>query len=66
MTKEMKFFIYLLIFYSEYKGKSATDILNNWNKLNITDKIFSNYELYHIESLENAFKDIDIMTKRNA
>ena len=63
MTKEMKFFIYLLENYAEYKNKSANDILNTWDKLNITNTIFDNYEIYHIESLENAYKDIEILKK---
>lgn len=59
MKKESEFFIYLLERYAEYKGESAQTILNDWEKLGITEFIFDMYELYHIEHLENAFVDID-------
>ena len=64
MTKEMKFFIYLLESYADYKGISANDILNEWDRLSITNRIMDNYELYHIESIENAYKDIDKLMKK--
>lgn len=59
MKKESEFFIYLLERYAEYKGESVQTILNDWEKLGITEFIFDMYELYHIEHLENAFVDID-------
>ena len=64
MTKEMKFFIYLLESYADYKGISANDILNEWDRLSITNRIMDNYELYHIESIENAYQDIDKLMKK--
>ena len=65
MTKEMKFFIYLLENYADYKGISANNILKEWDRLAITNKIINNYELYHIESIENAYKDIDKLMKKH-
>ena len=59
MTKEMEFFIYLLEYYAEYKGKSANEILREWDALGITQTIFDQYWGYHMERLENAFADID-------
>jgi len=35
--------------------------LKLWDRLEITDKIFNMYELYHCEVIENAFADIDKM-----
>lgn len=65
MSKEMRFFIYLLENYADYKEVSAKDIFNKWNKLNISKEIFDRYELYHIEKLENAYADIDKLTEEN-
>ena len=67
MSKEMNFFIYLLEKYADKKNKNASDILKEWDKLNITQLIYDMYEKYHTETLENAFEDIDkiIASKRN-
>ena len=59
MSKEMNFFIYLLEKYADKKNKNASDILKEWDKLNITQLIYDMYEKYHTETLENAFEDID-------
>lgn len=59
MSKESEFFIYLIERYAEYKNSSAPEILSQWDKLGITDLIYNLYEMYHCESLENAFEDID-------
>lgn len=59
MTKEMEFFIYLLEQYAEYKNAKSGDIMRQWDEKKLTDFIFNQYELYHSESIENAFKDID-------
>lgn len=59
MTKEMKFFIFLLEEYASYKKTSADKVLQQWDSLNLTDFIYEMYELYHIECIENAFEDID-------
>ena len=67
MSKEMNFFIYLLEKYADKKYKNASDILKEWDKLNITQFIYNMYEKFHTETLENAFEDIDkiIESKRN-
>ena len=67
MSKEMNFFIYLLEKYADKKNKNASDILKEWDKLNITQLIYDMYEKYHTENLENAFEDIDkiLESKRN-
>lgn len=59
MSKEMEFYIYLMEKYSEYKNVSTTDIVNKLEQLKLTDFIYSMYEMYHIEAIENAFNDID-------
>ena len=67
MSKEMNYFIYLLEKYADKKNKNASDILKEWDKLNITQLIYDMYEKYHTETLENAFEDIDkiLESKRN-
>ncbi|MDR3241200.1 MAG: DUF3791 domain-containing protein [Lactobacillaceae bacterium] len=59
MSKETDFFIYLLEGYAESKGESSRDVLNEWQKRDLIDKIYDMYDLYHIERLENAYEDID-------
>ncbi len=61
MNKEMKFFIYLLEKYAEYKNTTADKVLNMFDNLKITDLIYDMYEQYHTEAIENAFEDIDKM-----
>lgn len=59
MSKEMRFFVYLLEYYAENKKTTADRILEIWDKMNLTDFIYDMYEMYHVESIENAYTDID-------
>ena len=61
MSKEMKFFLYLLEKYAEWKNENAKNILEKWDRLGVTEKIFDMYEMYHIEALQNAFEDIELI-----
>lgn len=63
MSKQSVFFIYLLERYSEFKQMSASEVLKEWDELNLTKFIYDMYEFYHIERLENAFQDIDSLVK---
>ena len=54
MTEEMKFFMYLLEYYAFYKNKKTRDVLNEWEKCGIIQKIYDNYWHYHTEAIENA------------
>ena len=67
MSKESDFFIYLIERYAQHKGKTANEVLEQWDYLNLTDFIYAMYEIYHVERLENAFDDIDelILEKEN-
>ena len=67
LSKEMKFFIYLLERYAESRNTTADAVLEQWDELGVTDLIFDMYDLYHVEKLENAFADIDdlVAEKRN-
>lgn len=59
MSEEMKFFMYLLEYYADYKGMKSRDVLRIWDEKNLTNKIFENYWMYHTERIENAYMDID-------
>ena len=59
LSKEMDFFIFLLNHYAAYKNNSADKILNELDEKNLTDFVYSMYEMYHSEAIENAYKDID-------
>lgn len=63
MSKKMKFYIYLIEKYAEYKNISTTIIVNKLEELNLTKLIYNMYEQYHIEAIENAFDDIDELIK---
>ena len=53
--------MYLLECYAAYKNKRSADVLKEWDKCNITQKIYNNYWTYHTEAIENAYMDIDSM-----
>lgn len=59
MSEEMKFFMYLLECYADYKNMKSGDILKKWEERGIAKKIYDNYWIYHTERLENAYMDID-------
>ena len=63
MTKEMEFFTFLMEQYSHYKNTTADKILRQLDELKLTDYVFNMYEMYHSETLENAFVDIDKLIK---
>lgn len=64
MSREMAFFMYLTERYAEYKNTTAGNVLKQWDKAGITERIFNLYELYHTEAIENAFADIDRCMKK--
>ena len=59
MSKEIEFFTFLLEQYASYKKTTADIILKKLDDLNLTDYIINMYEMYHSESIQNAFDDID-------
>ena len=67
MSKEMDFFIFLMEQYAFYKKTTADKVLKKLEELNLIEYIFNMYEMYHIETIENAYKDIDsLIEKRSA
>lgn len=61
LGREAEFFIYLIERYAVAKDMNATEVLRLWDALDLTDFIFDMYEIYHIERLQNAFDDIDVL-----
>lgn len=59
MNKEFKFFTYLLECYAAYKETTADKILLLLDEKNLTEFVYNMYEMYHAETIENAFADID-------
>lgn len=59
MDKEFRFFTYLLESYAAYKSKTAGNILRQLDEKGLTDFVYEMYEIYHSESIENAYKDMD-------
>lgn len=45
--------------YAAYKGTTANKILAQLEEKNLTDFVYSMYERYHTEAIENAFDDLD-------
>ena len=63
MTKEFKFFAYLLECYAVHKYTTAVKILETLDEKNLTQFVYDMYELYHSEAIENAFTDLDSLIK---
>ena len=63
MTKEFKFFAYLLECYAVHKDTTADKILETLDEKNLTQVVYDMYELYHSEAIENAFTDLDSLIK---
>ena len=59
MAKEMEFFSFLMEQYAAYKGTTANKILEQLEAKKQTDFVYSMYERYHTEAIENAFDDLD-------
>lgn len=63
MTDEMDFFLFLIERYANYVGRFTGDVLQEWDKKELTKKIYDCYWEYHQEAIENAFIDIDNLMK---
>lgn len=59
MDKEFVFFSYLLESYAAHKNTTAHEVLKTLDEKNLTGFVYSMYEMYHSESIDNAFSDID-------
>lgn len=63
MSKEFKFFTFLLESYAKHKGLTAAEVLKTLDEKDLTNFVFNMYEIYHVEAIENAFMDIDSLIK---
>lgn len=59
MSKEFRFFTYLLESYAQYKVTTAAEVLRILDEKKLTDFVYNMYEIYHTEAIENAYMDID-------
>ena len=59
MSKEFRFFTFLLESYAKHKGITAAEVLQALDEKDLTDFIYQMYEIYHVEAIENAYMDID-------
>ena len=59
----MRFYIYLLGNYAQYRGIATGEALKEWETHGIVQEIYDNYWGYHTERIENAFSDIDSLLK---
>ena len=64
LAEEFLFFNYLLEKYATYSGKTANDVLKEWDRRGITQTVYDNYWRYHTERIENAYADIDALLQR--
>ncbi|GHV74952.1 hypothetical protein AGMMS49940_22540 [Spirochaetia bacterium] len=59
MRNEFLFFCYLLESYAAYKNMTASEVLKILDEKELTDFVYGMYEMYHTESINNAYTDID-------
>ena len=59
MSKQSDFFILLLEKYAHYRGLKGSEVLQMFKQKGLISYIYEMYEQYHIETLQNAFDDLD-------
>ena len=59
MSKEGEFFILLVEKYAYYRNLKGSEVLEMFTKNDLIPYIYGMYEQYHIETLDNAFDDLD-------
>ena len=64
LSKEFRFFTYLLESYAQYKGTTAAEVLRILDEKKLTDFVYNMYEIYHTEAIENAYIDIDSLMRQ--
>jgi len=64
MSREFKFFIYLLERYAARNGETADVTYKRLADHDAVDYAMNMYELYHVENLDNAFADLDRRIQR--
>lgn len=59
LSKEFRFFTYLLESYAQHKNTTAGAVLKTLDEKGLTDFVYKMYDLYHVEAIENAYMDLD-------
>lgn len=59
LPREFAFFTYLLESYAQSRGMEAAEVLAALDARDRTQFAYDMYEMYHSESIENAFRDLD-------
>ncbi len=59
LPKEFSIFAYLIESYAQARGISAAEALAGLDRQGMTQFAYDMYEMYHTESIENAFMDLD-------
>ena len=59
ISEESRYFLYLIEQYSMHKGITGKETLDLFEKQNIIEYIYSMYQTYHTERVNNAIEDID-------
>lgn len=59
LSPEMTFFIFLLQQYAAHRHITADQVLHDMDEKGLTNFIYSMYDRYHTEAIENAFADLD-------
>ena len=59
MSEESRYFLYLTEQYALYKGITGKETLDLFEKQNLVKYIYSMYQTYHTERVDNAIHDID-------
>lgn len=66
MSDEMRFFLFLIERYADYKGRPTGYVLREWDQKGVTQEIFDGYFQYHQEAIQNAYRDIDSLVATGA
>ena len=59
MSEESRYFLYLLEQYALHKGITGKETLSLFESQNLVKYIYSMYQTYHTERVDNAIEDID-------
>jgi len=59
MSKQSDFFILLVETYAHYRSLKGSEVLQIFREKKLIPYIYDMYEQYHIETLQNAFDDLD-------
>ena len=64
LSKEFRFFTFLIESYAREKNMSASDVLKILDEKNLTDFIFNMYEIYHVEAIETHIWTLTVLLKQ--